>query len=55
MNQADLEITVREQARQIRTLQEQMDYVLDELERTQIQTNRSIGHIVNIIQGLQEI
>ena len=55
MNRTDLEILVREQAQQIRALQEQMAYVLDEVERTQIQTNRSIRHIVNIIRGLQGV
>lgn len=53
MNQTELEITVREQAHQIRTLQEQLAYVMDGLERTQRQTNRSIRHIANIIRGLQ--
>lgn len=53
MNQAELEAIVREQTHHIRLLQEQMAFVLEEIERTQIQTNRALRHMVNIIRGLQ--
>lgn len=53
MNQANLETVVQEQSRQIRILQEQMRFALNEIHNTQNQTNQAIRHFVNIVRDLR--